>query len=149
LHDGGFAENSNSGQIAVLKENQILGLFGWDSTPELNTKSWTTLPAFLWLLIQPQRTNGLEDTEFCASAKLLKTELDRTTVGRNKILKIKQTETPGLPNTISIGISLCFPMVPFITPNGQRITSYDCQKLDRFAESEFWADWTFWSKSGF
>jgi hypothetical protein len=40
-------------------------------------------------------------------------------------------------------------MVHFITPNGQRITSYDCRKLDRFAESEFWADWTFWSKSGF
>jgi hypothetical protein len=27
--------------------------------------------------------------------------------------------------------------------------SYDCQKLDRFAESELWADWTFRSKSGF
>jgi hypothetical protein len=27
--------------------------------------------------------------------------------------------------------------------------SYDCRKLDQFAESEFWADWTFWSKSGF
>jgi hypothetical protein len=27
--------------------------------------------------------------------------------------------------------------------------SYDCRKLDRFAESEIWADWTFWSKSGF
>jgi hypothetical protein len=27
--------------------------------------------------------------------------------------------------------------------------SYDCQKLDRFAKSEFRADWTFWSKSGF
>jgi hypothetical protein len=27
--------------------------------------------------------------------------------------------------------------------------SYDCRKLDRFPESEFWADWTFSSKSGF
>jgi hypothetical protein len=27
--------------------------------------------------------------------------------------------------------------------------SYDCWKLDRFAESEFWADSTFRSKSGF
>jgi hypothetical protein len=27
--------------------------------------------------------------------------------------------------------------------------SYDCRKLDRFAESELWVDWTFWSKSGF
>jgi hypothetical protein len=27
--------------------------------------------------------------------------------------------------------------------------SYGCRELDRFAESEFWADWTFCSKSGF
>jgi hypothetical protein len=27
--------------------------------------------------------------------------------------------------------------------------SYDCRKLERFAESELSADWTFWSKSGF
>jgi hypothetical protein len=27
--------------------------------------------------------------------------------------------------------------------------SYDCQKLDRFVESDFWTDWTFCSKSGF
>jgi hypothetical protein len=27
--------------------------------------------------------------------------------------------------------------------------SYDCRKLDRFAESGFWADWTFRCKSGF
>jgi hypothetical protein len=82
--------------------------------------------------MQPQRTNGLEDTEFCASAKLLKTELDSTTVGRNKILKIKQTETPGLLNTISIGSSLCFPMVHFMTPNGQRIMSYGYQRMARW-----------------
>jgi hypothetical protein len=36
-----------------------------------------------------------------------------------------------------------------MAPNGLRFTSYDCRKLDRFAESEFWADWTFRSKSGF
>jgi hypothetical protein len=79
----------------------------------------------------------------------MKTELDCTTVGRNKIPKIKQTETPGLPNTVSIGSSLCFPKIHFITSNSQQIMSYDCRKLDRFAESEFWADWTFWSKLGF
>jgi hypothetical protein len=48
-----------------------------------------------------------------------------------------------------VGNSLSFPIVHNMAPNGQRITSYNCQKLDRFAESEFWADWTFWSKSGF
>jgi hypothetical protein len=60
--------------------------------------------------------------------KLLKTELDSTTVGKNKIPKIKQTETPGLPSIIFIGSSACFPMVHFITPNDQRITSYGYQR---------------------
>jgi hypothetical protein len=46
LHDDGFAENCISGQIAVLKENQILGLFGWDSSPELNTKKLDNSPSF-------------------------------------------------------------------------------------------------------
>jgi hypothetical protein len=36
-----------------------------------------------------------------------------------------------------------------MAPNGQRFTSYDCRKLNRFAKSDFWADWIFWSKSGF
>jgi hypothetical protein len=30
----------------VLKENQILGLFGWDSSPELNTKKLGNSPRF-------------------------------------------------------------------------------------------------------
>jgi hypothetical protein len=53
-------------------------------------KSCTTLPAFHRLHIQPHWTNGLEDTKFCASAKLLKTELDSTTVERNKIPKARR-----------------------------------------------------------
>jgi hypothetical protein len=48
-----------------------------------------------------------------------------------------------------VGNSLSFPMVYNMAPNGKRFTSYDCRKLDRFAESEFWEDWTFWSNSGF
>jgi hypothetical protein len=60
--------------------------------------------------------------------KLLKTELDSTTVGK-KIPKIKQTETPGLPSTSFIGSSPCFPMVHFITPNSQRIMSYGYQRM--------------------
>jgi hypothetical protein len=90
LHDEGFAENCISGHTAVMREKLNLGLLGWDSSPELIPKSWITLPAFHQLLIQPHWTNGLEDTEFCASVKLLKTELDSTTVGRNKIPKARQ-----------------------------------------------------------
>jgi hypothetical protein len=46
LHDDGFAENCNSGQIAVLKEKSILGLFRWDSSLELNTKKLENSPSF-------------------------------------------------------------------------------------------------------
>jgi hypothetical protein len=38
LHDDVFAESCNSGQIAATREILNLGLFGWDSFPELNTK---------------------------------------------------------------------------------------------------------------
>jgi hypothetical protein len=40
-------------------------------------------------------------------------------------------------------------MVLLMAPNGYRFVSYGCRKLDQFNESEFWADSTFRSKSGF
>jgi hypothetical protein len=92
-------------------------------------KSWKTLLAFHWLLKQPHRTNSLEDTEFCASAKLLKTELDSTTAGSTKFWQLSQTETQRLPNTIPWGNSLRFPMVHSTTPNGKRIMSYDYRRM--------------------
>jgi hypothetical protein len=35
-----------SGQIAVLEEKSILGLFRWDSSLELNTKKLENSPSF-------------------------------------------------------------------------------------------------------
>jgi hypothetical protein len=46
LHDDRFAENCNSGQTAVPREKLYLGLFGWDSSPELNTKKLENSPIF-------------------------------------------------------------------------------------------------------
>jgi hypothetical protein len=46
LHDDGFSENCNSGQTAVTREKLNLGLFGWDSSPELNTKKLYNSPRF-------------------------------------------------------------------------------------------------------
>jgi hypothetical protein len=46
LHDEGFAENCNSGLTAVMREKLNLGLFGWDSSPELNTKMLYNSPSF-------------------------------------------------------------------------------------------------------
>jgi hypothetical protein len=48
-----------------------------------------------------------------------------------------------------VGNSLSLSMVYNMAPNGQLFMSYNCRKLDRFVESDFWANWTFWSKSGF
>jgi hypothetical protein len=39
-------------------------------------------------------------------------------------------------------------MVHNTAPNDQRFTSYDCRKLDQYAESEIWADYNFRHKSG-
>jgi hypothetical protein len=69
--------------------------------------------------------------EFCASAKLLKTELDSTTVGSTKFRRLSESETPGFPNTIPLGNSHHFLMVHYLTPNGQRLMSYGYQKLAR------------------
>jgi hypothetical protein len=59
------------------------------------------------------------------------------------------TEVPEVPSTITDANSLCFLMVYNTAPNGRRFMSYDCRKLDRFAESEFWANSTFRTKSEF
>jgi hypothetical protein len=56
----------------------------------LNIQNLENSPRFPSVTYTAQRTNGLEDTEFCASAKLLKTELHSTSVGRNKIPKLSQ-----------------------------------------------------------
>jgi hypothetical protein len=47
LHGDGFAENCNSGQTALMREKIILGLFGQDSSLELNTKKLENSPIFL------------------------------------------------------------------------------------------------------
>jgi hypothetical protein len=46
LHGDGFAENCNSGQTAVTREKLNLGLFGRDSSLELNTKKLYNSPIF-------------------------------------------------------------------------------------------------------
>jgi hypothetical protein len=64
LEDDRAAENFISVPIAASKEKSILGLFRWNSSPELNTKNMDISPVFYPLLIQPYPTHDLEDTEF-------------------------------------------------------------------------------------
>jgi hypothetical protein len=53
-----------------------------------------------------------------------------------ELLGLRLTETLEVPNTIMVGNPLIFPVIYNTAPNGQRFTSYGCQKLNRFAESE-------------
>jgi hypothetical protein len=57
LHDNRFAKNCNSGRTAAMREKLNLGLFGWDSSCELNTKKVGQLSqlsiGYLYNLIGP------------------------------------------------------------------------------------------------
>jgi hypothetical protein len=103
-------------RLQCWKKNKSCGCSGGILPLSWVPKSWKTLPPFHRLLKQPQWTNGLEDTEFWASAKLLKTELGSTE--ETKFWSLGKTETPEHPNTIPIDDSLSFSMVHFMTPNG-------------------------------
>jgi hypothetical protein len=66
-----------------------------------------------------------------------------------QLLCLGLAKTLEVPNTIMVANSLTFLMVHNTALNGEQFMSYDSRKLYQFAKSEFWADWTFWSKSGF
>jgi hypothetical protein len=70
-------------------------------------------------------------------------------LNRTQLLCLGLTKTPEVSNTSTVGNSLSIPTVHHTAPIGWRFTSYDCRKLDRSAETEIWADYTFWYKSGF
>jgi hypothetical protein len=53
-----------------------------------------------------------------------------------ELLGLRFTETMEVLNTITVGNSLRFLIIHNVAQNGQRFSSYDCRKLDRFAESE-------------
>jgi hypothetical protein len=59
------------GRLQRQLENAIWGCLGGILPLSWIPKSWKTLPAFHWLLIQSDPSNGLDVTEFCASATLL------------------------------------------------------------------------------
>jgi hypothetical protein len=57
-----------------------------------------------------------------------------------QLLGLGLAETLNVPNTIMVGNSLSLPMVHTMAPNDWRFMSYNCRKIDRFAESDFRAD---------
>jgi hypothetical protein len=110
-------------RLQCWKKNEFWGCSGGILPRSWILKSCTTFPSFDWLLIQPQRTNGLEETEFCASVNCWKLNWTAQQLEETKFRRLAKSETPGLPNTISLGTSLRLLMGHFTTPNGQWLTS--------------------------
>jgi hypothetical protein len=84
LHDDGFAENCNSGQTAETREKLNLGLFGWDSSPELNMKKLDNSPVFPLVTYTASTDQRFRRYGILCISKLLKTVLDSTTVGKKQ-----------------------------------------------------------------
>jgi hypothetical protein len=121
-----------SRQIAASKEKSNLGLFGWDSSLELNRKKVGNSPRFPSVIYSASSDKQCRcyriltvdfTAEFCFWTEQWRNETEVLGLGLTKILEVS--------NTIMIGNSLRFLMVHITVPNGQRIMSYDCQKPDR------------------
>jgi hypothetical protein len=80
-------------------------------------KTWTSLPDFYPLLIQPYTTHGLEDTEFWRSNSLL-IFVSRQNYDWSKLNCLGFDETLEVPNIITVANSLSFLMVHNTAPNG-------------------------------
>jgi hypothetical protein len=105
LHDDGFIENCNSGQNAVTREKLNLGLFEWDSSPELNTKKLENSHSF------PSVTYTASLDQWVRRYRILrigKTAENWTVqqLEETKFLRLGKIETPGLANTILLDNSL-------------------------------------------
>jgi hypothetical protein len=109
-----------SGQIAASKEKSKLGLFGWDSSLDLNIKKVENSPIFPLVTYSASsdkrfRSYGILTigvaAEFCF--------LTEQRLNRTELLGLGLTETLEAPNTITVENSLIFPMVCNMDPNGQ------------------------------
>jgi hypothetical protein len=99
----------------VTREKLNLGLFGWDSSLELNTKKLDHSPRF------PSITYiDSSDQRFRSYGILHIGKTAENWTGQHNNWK---------PNAIPLGNSLHFFMVPFTTPNGQWLTSYGYQNM--------------------
>jgi hypothetical protein len=118
LEDDGAAENFISVQIIASKEKSILGLFGWDSSPGMNTKNLENspiLPSVTYSASSDQRFRryGILKIDFAADFCFW-TELH---LNGTQLLGLGLVETTEVPNTIMVADSLIFPMVHNTAPN--------------------------------
>jgi hypothetical protein len=90
LHGDGFAENCNSGQTALMREKIILGLFGQDSSLELNTKKLENSPIFLSVTYTASSDQRFRSYGILRIDKTAKNWTGQHNNLKHKILTIKQ-----------------------------------------------------------
>jgi hypothetical protein len=97
-----------------------LGLFGWDYSLELNTKKVGSSPIFPWVTYSASSNKQLRcyrilkidfTAEFCFWTEQW--------LNGTELLDLGLTETPEVPNTITVGNSLSFLMVFNTSASGQ------------------------------
>jgi hypothetical protein len=101
------------------KETAKMGLFGYNSVPELNTKNIGNSPRFLSV------THMIISVKWFRSYRILKIDLaanfcfwTEQPLNGTQLLGLRLAETPEVLNTIMVGISLSFSMVHNIAPTG-------------------------------
>jgi hypothetical protein len=119
------------------KEKEKMELFLMDSVLELNTKILGNNPIFLsitHITLSIKRFGCYDVSKFDFAAEFCFWPEQR--LNRAQLLGLGLTETLEVLNTITVGNSLSFPMVHYTAPIGCSFMSYDCQKLDRLAETK-------------
>jgi hypothetical protein len=95
-----------------------MGLFGYNSVPELNTKNMGNCPSFLSvthtiLSAKRFRSYRISNIDFAADFYFwVEQRLNGT-----QLLGLRLAETPKVTNTIIVDKSLSFPMVHNMVPN--------------------------------
>jgi hypothetical protein len=117
LEDDGAAENFISVQIAASKEKSILWLFGWDSSPEMNTKNLGNSP------VLPSVTYSASSDKRFRSYGILKINFaaefyfwTEQRLNGTQLLGLGLAETSKVLNTIMVRNPLSFLMVHNMDP---------------------------------
>jgi hypothetical protein len=83
------------GRLQRQPEKWSMGLFGWDSSPELNTKTLNNSPRFPLVTYTVWSEQRFQCYGILRIDETAETVWDRTAVGRYKILETKLFRNPG------------------------------------------------------
>jgi hypothetical protein len=119
------------------KEKEKMEMFPMDAVLELNTTNLGNFLNFLTIThttLSAKRFGCYDVLKFDFAAEFCFWTEQR--LNGAQLLGLRLTEMLEVPNTITVGNSLSFLTVHNMALISWRFTSYDCQKLDWFAETK-------------